>query len=599
MKKILAIAFFGVLLLSVGAAPRKGTLILSNGDKIVGALVGYDVKGNFLWRHPAVRTEMQVAGSGVSRLQLAAVTPIKGARPHSARVKLVNGDDFAGELAALDEKALTLDTWYAGRLRIPRAAIAHLMPGSTSKVVFEGPDSLKGWGAAVMGVYLGDDGDLFGGVTVERTVDNSPAQKAGLMAGDIITSINGQPFKERAKLIRFVKGHEPGDKVEVALKRDGKEKKFNFALDSIHWRMEEGALVSRGTGGIIGREFDWPGRVNVEFDLSWNATPSMDVILKADKLYTISYTNAYSIRINSSYVYLYRYLSAGPNNFQTASLGSAQVSRFLSGKKGGRFSIRMDEKKKTIALLIDNKHVKTWREPAAWAGKGRALQFSPTTPNPMVIGNIRVTEWDGRLPNQSIDAGGGDGKKDFVRLINDDSMSGEIGRIFGGKLTVKMPFAEKPLDVPLNRIGLVKFARVEGGGPGTLPEMTPIGRITEIADDRKHLGLEEFARGLAALGDELEIHREGKLVGQIKVIQNKEDAIVSAQIIAEADPVKKGDLVVRPGLTSPKEATASLTQRGKLSLRLHNWREGQTLVTHPYIGLIKLVPEAVNSIQFK
>ena len=124
-------------------------------------------------------------------------------------------------------------------------------------------------------------------MTVERTVEGSPAEKAGLMAGDIITAINGKPFKVRAKLIRFVKGHEPGDKMEVAIKRLNKEMKINLALASIHWKFDEGTLVTNGTGGIIGREFDWPARANVEFDLAWPTTLGIDIILCADQLYTL------------------------------------------------------------------------------------------------------------------------------------------------------------------------------------------------------------------------------------------------------------------------------------------------------------------------
>lgn len=602
MERYNALACYLLLAAGLVAAPRTGTLTFRSDDKMTGAMIGYDVRKGFLWEHPAIAGKMRVESASVRKISLNAEVAPKGARIHSARVRLVNGDEIAGELSALDEKMLMLDTWYAGRLRIPRAAIVHLVPGARSKVVFEGPDSLKGWGAAVMGVYLGDDGDLFGGVTIERTVEGSPAEKAGLMAGDIITSINGKPFKVRAKMIRFVKGHEPGDKVEIVVKRAGKEVKFILSLASIHWDFEDGVLKSNGTGGIIGREFDWPDRSNVEFDLAWSTMPGIDIIIQADQLYTLTSVNAYAIRLNSSYAYLYRYTSDG-NNFQTSSLGSVQLSRHIAGKKKGRFSVLTDSKKKTISLLFDGKLVKKWQERAAWAGKGRALQFNPQTSNAMSISNIRVSEWDGRLPNQSVDSSGGDGREDFVRLANDDTMSGAIGGIAGGKISVKMSFADKPIDIPLERIGLVKFGRKDGAVPESLPEIIPIGKVAAVKKENQTLGFEEILRGAAELDEELEIHRAGKLIGQVQVLKGEDDAILPAEILAEAEAIKPGDLVVRPlsleGKKALPESTAALTQRGRITLRLHEWRDGQAIVMHPHIGLIRLSPVALTSLEFK
>src|SRR5262249_53716922 len=60
-----------------------------------------------------------------------------------------------------------------------------------------------------------------GGVVVGDVVDNTPAAKAKLKAGDIITSINGQTVKDGRILQNIVAGLPVNQAVDVAVVRDG------------------------------------------------------------------------------------------------------------------------------------------------------------------------------------------------------------------------------------------------------------------------------------------------------------------------------------------------------------------------------------------
>jgi serine protease Do len=57
---------------------------------------------------------------------------------------------------------------------------------------------------------------------VTRVTPNSPAQKAGLRVGDVITQIDGQKVDGANAIIDYVSGHSVGDKVSVHYIRDGK-----------------------------------------------------------------------------------------------------------------------------------------------------------------------------------------------------------------------------------------------------------------------------------------------------------------------------------------------------------------------------------------
>ncbi|MDB6088885.1 MAG: Trypsin-like serine protease [Gammaproteobacteria bacterium] len=60
------------------------------------------------------------------------------------------------------------------------------------------------------------------GALVSQVVDGSPAEKAGIHTGDVITSVNGQPVKSNSELRNSIGLMRVGDKVEVGLLRDGK-----------------------------------------------------------------------------------------------------------------------------------------------------------------------------------------------------------------------------------------------------------------------------------------------------------------------------------------------------------------------------------------
>jgi putative serine protease PepD len=72
---------------------------------------------------------------------------------------------------------------------------------------------------AYLGVSIGDAGAQ--GATVETVQSGTPAAKARLRAGDVVTAVDGKSVANAAALTATVSGHEPGDKVTVTYTRDG------------------------------------------------------------------------------------------------------------------------------------------------------------------------------------------------------------------------------------------------------------------------------------------------------------------------------------------------------------------------------------------
>jgi Do/DeqQ family serine protease len=68
------------------------------------------------------------------------------------------------------------------------------------------------------------------GALVSQVVDGSPADKAGIKTGDVITSVNGQNVKSNSELRNAIGMLRVGDKVDVGIVRDGKPRRLTAVI---------------------------------------------------------------------------------------------------------------------------------------------------------------------------------------------------------------------------------------------------------------------------------------------------------------------------------------------------------------------------------
>lgn len=69
--------------------------------------------------------------------------------------------------------------------------------------------------------FLGIEMEDAGGVAVRRVIPGSPAEKAGLVAGDVIAEIDGRAVAAAAEVVEIVGGRKPGETITVTVLRDG------------------------------------------------------------------------------------------------------------------------------------------------------------------------------------------------------------------------------------------------------------------------------------------------------------------------------------------------------------------------------------------
>jgi Do/DeqQ family serine protease len=108
------------------------------------------------------------------------------------------------------------------------------------------------------------------GALVSQVVEGSPAERAGIRTGDVITSVNGQPVKSNSELRNTIGLLRVGDKLDIGLVRDGKPVRVSAVIAdtttelaggpaSIHKSFEGTALADApDAGGALVRSVE-PG----------------------------------------------------------------------------------------------------------------------------------------------------------------------------------------------------------------------------------------------------------------------------------------------------------------------------------------------------
>ena len=103
----------------------------------------------------------------------------------------------------------------------------------TKGLVFAVIDTEKsGTGPAPSNTYFGAvmDDVKEGGVKLAEVTENSPAMKAGLKSGEIVTFADTTKLDTAETLIDYLQSKKPGDKITVTVKRDGKDAKVEVTL---------------------------------------------------------------------------------------------------------------------------------------------------------------------------------------------------------------------------------------------------------------------------------------------------------------------------------------------------------------------------------
>ena len=143
--------------------------------------------------------------------------------------------DETGKLIGITSSIATLGSSSSGSSASGSIGIGFAIPGNLAVKV---ADQLIKTGTAThafLGVALDNgsekaDGETRAGAKVTAVEPDSPAAKAGVQVGDVITAIDGKTTNQPAALTGFVRQYSAGDTVKLTVIRNGEKKEIEVTL---------------------------------------------------------------------------------------------------------------------------------------------------------------------------------------------------------------------------------------------------------------------------------------------------------------------------------------------------------------------------------
>ena len=133
--------------------------------------------------------------------------------------------------------------------------------------------------------------EMHQGVVISQVVENSAASKAGLLAGDVVASINGVAVKSASAMRNMVGLMRVGEKMDITVLRDGDKKKLTAYIENEVEESIAGEKLNEKLAGAMIESHDEGGNstlvvTNVEHgSAAWNARlRNGDLILSVNRV---------------------------------------------------------------------------------------------------------------------------------------------------------------------------------------------------------------------------------------------------------------------------------------------------------------------------
>lgn len=139
----------------------------------------------------------------------------------------------AGQVIGINSSiaSTTTSSGTAGSIGIGFAIPSNLVKRVANEIIDNGAVRHVALGVTIKSSTVEADGVTRGCTQVQSVVDNSPAAKAGVKAGDSIVAFNGKAVNNNYSLLGYVRASAMNDKVTLTVVRDGNTMELDVTLD--------------------------------------------------------------------------------------------------------------------------------------------------------------------------------------------------------------------------------------------------------------------------------------------------------------------------------------------------------------------------------
>ena len=435
-----------------GAAESPDLLRFTNGDQLHGTFLGIKTGPRAVWQRDDVAAPVDFTTTQIRQIVMHGGRPVKPLAALS-HLGLVSGDRLPGAITGLDAATITLDTPYAGVLRIPRQQVALLAPNPLGgRVYYHGP-------------FIEDEWKMRHAGYPDGLPDVEPADKA-----------------DKDKAINDNAGEEEDGQAVNGKARDTQPGHWLFSGSAWYWKSQHG-------GTALVRETGMPDRAILRFNLAWKNRLCVAIAFHADfaqpKLREHAgvqggkqrgfipgdaadlprlFGNSYVLQMYSNYMMLFRTAvnEEGAPSMDPIKLNNNNLRLLEAGE--AKVEIRSNRRNGSIALFVNDEFVAQWSENegggndgAGFAGKGAGFGFVVQgDDSPTRISDVCVAEWNG-MPDSARSLQVDD--QDVVLMANGtDRYAGRVGNLDDhGKLVFEGKHGR--FHLPLDEVAEIRFAR--------------------------------------------------------------------------------------------------------------------------------------------
>ncbi len=122
--------------------------------------------------------------------------------------------------------------------------------------------------------------DLHQGVVISQVIEDTAAEEAGLKAGDVVTSINGEPVKSASAMRNMVGLLRVGEKMSITVIREGKKKTMTAVIRDAKDLSVSGTRINQGLAGATIEEKENGGKTYLTVTEVQQGSPAWDAHLR-------------------------------------------------------------------------------------------------------------------------------------------------------------------------------------------------------------------------------------------------------------------------------------------------------------------------------